>query len=57
MIEFDMTEMPRIFDLVRDQQSDTNRFVGSFALKKLLSRPENPPYVQVMQANLIPILL
>ena len=43
-IEFDISEFPRIIELVKDEQTDGNRYIGCFALRKLLSMQDNPPF-------------
>ena len=49
-IDFNIAELPKILSLVKDevQQSQINidllRYLGCLALRKLLSKVDNPPY-------------
>ena len=52
-----MAEFGRIIELVKDESVDSNRYIGCLALRKLLSKVEDPPFKQTVEAGVIENLI
>ena len=49
-MNFKLEDLPRVLELVVRGQEDSQRYLGCLALRKLLSRTDDPPYLKTVQA-------
>jgi len=52
-----LEDFPKIIQLIINGQEDSHRFLGCLALRKLLSRVDDPPYLQTVESGVVPTLI